>query len=57
MLKPIIASTLILLFLSAAASAGSDGLTNMWAMRGRMNAQLHQQAAPMVPQVNSMPSM
>ncbi|MBW7566874.1 hypothetical protein KIF53_11120 [Chromobacterium subtsugae] len=56
MLKTILASSLSLLLLSASAMAGSDGLSVMWAMRGRMDAQLHNQPAPMVPQFNSIPS-
>ncbi|WP_199153158.1 MULTISPECIES: hypothetical protein [Chromobacterium] len=56
MLKTIFISALTLLLLSGSAMAGSEGLSNMWAMRGRMNAQLHGQPAPMIPQVNSMAS-
>lgn len=56
MLKTLFLGALAMLMLSGPATAGSDGLSNMWAMRGRMNAQLHHQAAPMIPQFNSMPS-
>ncbi|MGC0151830.1 hypothetical protein ACPRNU_05165 [Chromobacterium vaccinii] len=56
MLKTIVVSTLSLLLLSASAMAGSDGLSVMWAMRGRMDAQMHNLPAPAVPQVNSIPS-
>ncbi|WP_168209735.1 hypothetical protein [Chromobacterium paludis] len=56
MLKPLLLGALALLMLAGPAMAGSDGLSNMWAMRGRMNAQLHHMPAPMIPQFNSMPS-
>ncbi|MEO9386385.1 hypothetical protein [Chromobacterium phragmitis] len=55
MLKTLIVSALTLLTLSSSAMAG-EGLSVMWAMRGRMDAQLHGQPAPMIPQNNSISS-
>ncbi|WP_199776189.1 hypothetical protein [Chromobacterium vaccinii] len=56
MLKTLVVTALALLTLSGSALAGSDGLSVMWAMRGRMDAQLHGQPAPMIPQNNSISS-
>ncbi|MCD4486214.1 hypothetical protein LQR31_17220 [Chromobacterium vaccinii] len=55
MLKTLVVTALALLTLSGSVMAG-DGLSVMWAMRGRMDAQLHGQPAPMIPQNNSIPS-
>ncbi|MGY8626852.1 hypothetical protein [Chromobacterium violaceum] len=55
MLKTLVATAITLLTLSSSAMAG-EGLSAMWAMRGRMDAQLHGQPAPMIPQNNSIPS-